>query len=493
MSSVVVLQTYDQIFIGADSAVSAMLDDGTIYRLPQTAQKLFVVDDMVIFCAGTLELCDRVMNLFTTEPSRTLEKLQQIALAENRDYLARHPAQNKPGKLQLEIVIGKIENGQSIVYSISPQDDHQLRKRVLQDATQYAIWTGGIKTREANEKAFSTFGQTLNVFETLQQTFNHISFEGVGGELNVYRIDRNGIQHVMRTPIVEKPKMKELSDLLEALDRAEMHLIVAETVVGQLGNFVTMEIGSGNNVTKINTNGISAGHADFNSAPFRLDMKGNLVANSLTANYAKIFSSNFSDGEIVGSSINVGNGQFTVDRNGNMYAGNGRFRGTIDGTTFTGGLIRTAASGRRIELDQRGFRAIDSSGTSRISIQTDSDQGIAGIGFNDASGSWQGQIIATTSDFSITAKNGLYFSGGVGPITFASKAYFNQGAIGLDMSSISGLSTELNSLTAQIRDKADINHTHTEYGVSLAFDPTTRNLKLYNRNGATLATVNIPK
>ncbi|GAC41610.1 N-acetylglucosamine-1-phosphate uridyltransferase [Paenibacillus popilliae ATCC 14706] len=163
-------------------------------------------------------------------------------------------------------------------------------------------------------------------------------------------------------------------------------------------------------------------------------MKGNLLANSLTANYAKINSSEFSGGQIVGSSINVGNGMFTVDAAGNMYAGNGRFRGTIDGTTFTGGLIRTAASGRRIELDQRGFRAIDSSGTSRISIQTDSEQGIAGIGFNDASGSWQGQIIGTSGGFHIGAQHGITVNSGIGPTVFESSVQFNRGAIGLDVS-----------------------------------------------------------
>ncbi|MCY9532989.1 phage tail protein [Paenibacillus alvei] len=269
--------------------------------------------------------------------------------------------------------------------------------------------------------------------------------------------------------------------------------IAAPAVVGQLGNFVSMLIGAGNDVVQINTNGIAAGHANWSAAPFRLDMKGNLIANSLTANYAKIFASDFRDGEIVGSSINIGSGQFTVDRNGNMYAGNGRFRGEIDGTTFTGGLIRTSASGRRIELDQRGFRAVDASGTSRISIQTDSDQGIAGIGFNDSYGSWQGQIIATSSDLSMNAKNGIAINSGIAPTVFESIVRFKQGAFGLDTSHIAGLSTELNNLSNRINGKADINHTHTDYAVSMAFDPGTRNLKLYNRNGSVLATVNIPK
>ncbi|OMD44297.1 phage tail protein [Paenibacillus odorifer] len=134
--------------------------------------------------------------------------------------------------------------------------------------------------------------------------------------------------------------------------------IAAEQVIGQFGNFVSMLIGQGNNVVQINPHGIAAGHADFNSAPFRLDMEGNLVANRLTANSANILSSNFTNGAIVGSSINVGNGMFTVTSGGIMSAVNGEFSGhisasTISGGTITGAKLRTAGDGvyPRVEID----------------------------------------------------------------------------------------------------------------------------------------------
>jgi hypothetical protein len=115
--------------------------------------------------------------------------------------------------------------------------------------------------------------------------------------------------------------------------------INAEVISGQLGSFVSLVIGSGNDIVKINTNGISAGHADFGSAPFRLDMAGNVVLNKLTANSANILSSSFKDGAIVGSSINVGNGMFTVTSGGIMSAVDGNFSGHISASTISGGTI----------------------------------------------------------------------------------------------------------------------------------------------------------
>ena len=96
--------------------------------------------------------------------------------------------------------------------------------------------------------------------------------------------------------------------------------VVAEQVIGQLGNFVSMLIGNGEDIVQINDKGIAAGASSFNTAPLRVNMKGDVIANSLTANYANIQYSNFKDGAIVGSSINVGNGMFTVTSGGIMSA-----------------------------------------------------------------------------------------------------------------------------------------------------------------------------
>ncbi|MDT3426059.1 phage minor structural protein [Paenibacillus forsythiae] len=83
--------------------------------------------------------------------------------------------------------------------------------------------------------------------------------------------------------------------------------IAAEVIAGVLGSFVSMEIGSGNNVTKINTEGISSGHADWASAPFRVNMQGDVVARSITLTgtieVSEVFDSDFHAGTITGSWI----------------------------------------------------------------------------------------------------------------------------------------------------------------------------------------------
>lgn len=256
--------------------------------------------------------------------------------------------------------------------------------------------------------------------------------------------------------------------------------ILAETIIGQLGSFVSMLIGSGNNVTQINPNGIAAGHANFGSAPFRVDMQGNVVANRLTANSANIYSSNFMNGAIVGSSINVGNGMFTVSSGGHMVAQSGEFIGSIrassfDGGTITGALIRTAAGGRRIEMDAGGLRTYDGSGRNRITIGTGSDSGVAAIVFYGTFGGYAGEINAyQNSGLTIFSDNLIIGSNNTanpisfqGAPTFAGPAYFRStvSGISLGITDISGLMTQLNSLQSQINSlQYSFNsHNHTVY------------------------------
>ncbi|PIH55341.1 hypothetical protein [Paenibacillus sp. LK1] len=78
----------------------------------------------------------------------------------------------------------------------------------------------------------------------------------------------------------------------------------------------TIAIGSGNNIFKADTRGIYLGHNAFENANFKVSMDGKLTAV------------------------------------------NGMFSGTIDGSTITGGTIRTAgANADRIELSRNGFNS----------------------------------------------------------------------------------------------------------------------------------------
>lgn len=240
--------------------------------------------------------------------------------------------------------------------------------------------------------------------------------------------------------------------------------IVAEQIVGQLGSFVSMLIGAGNDVVQINTNGIAAGHANWSSAKFRVNMQGDVVANGLTANWARINSSNL-------NSSTWKDGYFT----GNITA-----NGEITGGTVTGALIRTAASGRRMEMDANGMRTYDGGGRNRILINTGSDSGVSAISFYGSGGGYVGEINSYSSSGTLTINGSDIMIGSndtsspirmngsarfSGPTTFNSSVQFNGDVSGLslEIKNIRGLGAQLSSLQSQIDSlrSAHNNHRHS--------------------------------
>ncbi|WP_018755211.1 phage tail spike protein [Paenibacillus terrigena] len=213
--------------------------------------------------------------------------------------------------------------------------------------------------------------------------------------------------------------------------------IVAELIVGQIGNFASLLIGSGNNVTQINTKGIAAGHTDFNSAPARIDMQGNAVFNKLTANSAQINTSN-----VNGSTWKDG-----------YFTGNVTAQGEITGGTITGALIRTAASGQRIELDASGLYAKDSSNRIRVSIAQSGKYGVAGVELSDESGSFRGGVYGVYEGLYLEAPKMMnLYSPRIAMNGFVD--FGNASVSGISKSSITGLDTELTSIRLQIDGKA---------------------------------------
>ncbi|WP_418026218.1 phage tail spike protein [Paenibacillus sp. JJ1722] len=253
--------------------------------------------------------------------------------------------------------------------------------------------------------------------------------------------------------------------------------VVAEQIVGQLGNFVSLVIGSGNNVTKINTNGISAGNDDYTIAPFRVDMQGNVVARSIKLT-GQIDNSEMNASDIRASTVNAS----TI--RGSKLIGN-----EIEGGIITGALFRTAKEGRRIEINSIGLTAYNSRGGEAVSLGQYNDGG--GLLFMD-DGSPRGSVYGDREGFHL---------GNMGPIIIRSidDATYLKGPVDFSEATISGLALGVESIKGLDNTLRDFRNDIAEIRgdlfngliVNATFDPGSRNLKLFSQ-GKTVATVNIP-
>lgn len=149
-----------------------------------------------------------------------------------------------------------------------------------------------------------------------------------------------------------------------------------------LENVRTLQVGFGSKVLRADQQGLWMGAADFASAPFSVDMDGNLIANSVTlSGYIAVGGalSDIGSGNITGTYI--GSSAITSSKiaanavtaskiNVSELSAITADIGSVTSGTVTGALIRTSSSGDRVELDDGddAIRIYDTSGEKRMEL-----------------------------------------------------------------------------------------------------------------------------
>ncbi|MEK4276472.1 polymer-forming cytoskeletal protein [Paenibacillus sp. FSL R7-0026] len=174
--------------------------------------------------------------------------------------------------------------------------------------------------------------------------------------------------------------------------------------------------------------------------------------------------------------LQAAGGTFT----GTLVGVDGTFSGTIQaatilgtdirGSTIIGSVLKTAESGRRIEIDSAGFRSYDSNGRNRVQISTSTDSSVAAVVWRDTNGSSVGEINSYESSGQLTVfSNNLWLGSNSnanpirlqGAVTFGGSATLRTGFVyGIGISDISGLQSQLTSLQTQISSLLSSFNTH---------------------------------
>ncbi|KIL35179.1 hypothetical protein SD71_16280 [Cohnella kolymensis] len=236
--------------------------------------------------------------------------------------------------------------------------------------------------------------------------------------------------------------------------------LVAEKVVGVLGNFITIEIGSGSNVFKSDQQGIYLGNQSFGSAPFRVNMAGELVA---------------TEADITGM----------IHATGGSFSGDITAYGTITGGTLIGATIKTANGGTRVELSSSGNLVgayLDNSNYNIIVPNYNGSPAYVLV----VGGGQKGSLSASGNGVTL-------FSLGTAFISASSDIELNANGnvVVPNWSRVYGAGN-IQSLQQALDNKVSASYVDSNFATNMAFDQSTRNLKLYSMSGSLLATVNIP-
>lgn len=180
MSHCLILQQYDDFYIGADSAGSIKIDD-SFYRTSNNMQKVFQLGTDIYFCSGVnryVEMCNEWINKTS---------MNTISIAHLEKFLkdtfgAHHGNQNC---FDIELLLCRIEDGISKVYHFAQYNNFDV---VVYDGrqNQINIICGGCKTVEGFNlaKNIISCGNIKQIYSTV---FQQLSDERIGGTISIYR------------------------------------------------------------------------------------------------------------------------------------------------------------------------------------------------------------------------------------------------------------------------------------------------------------------
>jgi hypothetical protein len=403
----------NNIYVWSDGRICTKSGE-TDYIVKDDYSKARVIGKRIVFLSGMLDIAESVFRKLSAQNS--IEEIQQVA----RECYSKFKAanENKPAYKALEhgielgVLIHEFENGVPRYIQMVYNTDFEIDVTVPSNLEFFSF---GAHSKEVLPVLIAKVNAGIEVSDAVEESYAKVADIHVGGRLQGSRMSIDNIAHS----------------------------------TAWIRDKQAYPIWKGRR------------------SPLLADHFGNATMNKLTANTAQINSSDFNNGSIVGSSINVGNGQFTVDTAGNMYAGKGTFRGDITtGSTITGALLRTAASGRRMEVDAQGLRTYDANGTNRIRINTGSDNGISAITFFGTGGSTAGEINSYQNSGGLSIISSDVFIGSnntgnpirlQGAVTIDGNVEFRREVTGLNVGigSVTGLQTQLDAIWAKLN-----NHTH---------------------------------
>ena len=297
MSCCLILQQNNRIFMGADTAISTIVD-GEFYRVSNDQQKIFPILDALVFCSGNIDLVENILVYI-----KSLDVLDVRLVSK---YLKGIAPSKENGIYNVEIIIAL---SGSELYQLSEYNDFDI-VRIENPEDKIRILSGGIRTEDCLDFAEAELKASTDVLQTYENVYQKLSSESIGGNLVVWEIS-NEIKFHCYKPIAEK-------DIKYIASCGDM-LIVADEIKGRIlaGNQLT--VADENNQFVLDAAGLRMTNAKF-------EVIGNDDKNKVILNP--------NDGiqvqKLVGNDFVS---QFYVDNAGNL-----NFTGDISGVsgTFSG-------------------------------------------------------------------------------------------------------------------------------------------------------------
>lgn len=211
-----------EIIMASDTRESTIINGKMFAR--GNINKMAIIHDKVIFGSGNKSLIQAVWNSYESQNDGSIEKLQEIAIkreqefvdAVGSEYIEKHYI-HPEGKMTLVLTVAMIENERPAIYHINSYNDFKIEK-ILPVPSNISVDVSGARCREAYDYIINNSKPVANIIQLLQQTYENLANEGIGGMLQIYKINKYGIRLINQSRIIDKKyiecaKLNNITDI----------------------------------------------------------------------------------------------------------------------------------------------------------------------------------------------------------------------------------------------------------------------------------------
>lgn len=213
MSLCVVLMTDKEILMSSDTRESVSYDNKMFSRHNNT-NKIAIVHGKAIFGAGNKSLIEAVWNTFKFQNNSSIEKLREIAIQREKEFVntvgLEHIQKNymyPEGKMTLVLTIATMEKCEPVLYCINSYNNFTIEK-TLPEINNIKLSVSGARCREAYDYIINYSKPGTDILNFLHETYENLTNEGIGGMLQVYKIDKYGIRLITQNRIIDKTNIQ---------------------------------------------------------------------------------------------------------------------------------------------------------------------------------------------------------------------------------------------------------------------------------------------
>lgn len=236
MSSCLVLQQRNNLFIAGDTAISATVG-GKRVRVSNDAKKVFVKDNHIIFCSGEL--------ILATKCKSFVENMSKLEIDTIKEFLVN----NHRHEDKFELFIGTCLDNEVVSYQLSSYNGFFPVERTIQNNTE--IFALGYDTEKMIDSFESNLIQTnMKVIDSMRLAYEANVKAEIGGNLDIIYFYNNEI-HQLSYKIED-----EVQCLNTFVGTERSHLVIAQALVGKLILGEKLQIGNENSTFSITADGL---------------------------------------------------------------------------------------------------------------------------------------------------------------------------------------------------------------------------------------------